>query len=113
MAVKARPLVISYLRFSGKEQGKGDTTRRQKTGSQEWVSARDLVIDDNFRLADEGVSAFRGANVSDTAALGRLLKMVKAKQIPAGSILLVESLDRLSRQEILPALEIFITLLNG
>jgi DNA invertase Pin-like site-specific DNA recombinase len=45
-----------------------------------------------------GVSAFRGTNV-ESGALGRFLQAVESGQIPAGSALVVEGLDRLSRQD--------------
>src|SRR5437660_8225264 len=92
-----QPLVISYLRFSTPEQAKGDTIRRQLAASEEWAAKRDLTIDRH--LKDPGLSGYSGANVSATGDLGRLLELVRAKQIPAGSILLVENLDRLSRQD--------------
>eukprot|EP01133_Synstelium_polycarpum_P030636 gene30636-38124_t len=48
-------------------------------------------------MADLGVSAYRGTNVAD-GALGMFLQLAEAGDIPHGSFLLVETLDRLSRQ---------------
>jgi len=47
---------------------------------------------------DLGVSAFRGAN-AETGMLGEFLELVREKTIPRGSYLLVESMDRLSRNK--------------
>ena len=60
---------------------------------------------------DLGVSAYRGKNVSD-GALGRFLNLVRQKKITRGSYLLIESLDRLSRQELLKSLSIFTDILG-
>src|SRR5688572_9209430 len=92
----ASTLVISYLRFSRPEQLQGDSLRRQLEASERWAAARGLRIDQT--LSDKGLSAYRGAN-AETGALSTFLALVRAGRIPAGSILLVESLDRLSRQK--------------
>lgn len=100
-------MVISYLRFSTAEQVKGDSTRRQLDMSEKYAADRGWEINSN--LSDKGVSAFRGSNAT-TGALSKLLKLVEEKRIPRGSVLLVESLDRLSRNDIEEALELFMSL---
>lgn len=99
------------MRFSTPEQAKGDTIRRQLAASEAWAMEHGVAID--RRLKDPGLSGYTGANVSPTADLGRLLDLVRSGQVPAGSVLLVENLDRLSRQDILPALRIFTTLIEN
>ena len=71
-----------------------------------WTSSTSL------RLEDIGISAFKGANVAE-GALGRFLEAAKAGKIPAGSFLLVESLDRLSRQEVRKSLGIFLSIVDA
>lgn len=100
-------MVISYLRFSTAEQVKGDSTRRQLDMSEKYAADRGWEINSN--LSDKGISAFRGSNAT-TGALSKLLKLVEEKRIPRGSVLLVESLDRLSRNDIEEALELFMSL---
>ncbi len=73
-----------------------------------WAAERGWTIDRH--LKDPGISGYTGANLSATADLGRLLALVRAGQIPTGSILLVENLDRLSRMQPTEALKIFLTL---
>jgi DNA invertase Pin-like site-specific DNA recombinase len=63
-------------------------------------------------LKDIGVSGFSGEN-RERGALGRFLKMVRNKQIPAGSHLCVESLDRLSRDKVMVALRVFSDILEA
>jgi DNA invertase Pin-like site-specific DNA recombinase len=58
------------------------------------------------------VSAFRGANLEPTAALGQFLKQVEGGQIPAGTTLICESLDRLSREKVRKALTLFLNLID-
>lgn len=48
-------------------------------------------------IVDDGVSAFRGAHAND-GALGQFVRSVKNGAYPDGVILIVEQLDRLSRQ---------------
>lgn len=103
-------LVISYLRFSRPEQLKGDSVRRQLEASKKWASERQLSIDES--LTDYGISAYRGANADGDSALGSFLRLCELGQIPQGSILLVESLDRLSRNELLEALELFLSIIR-
>jgi DNA invertase Pin-like site-specific DNA recombinase len=91
------PKAYSYMRFSTLEQGKGDSLNRQTTMAREWADKRDVPLDTELNLTDKGVSAYRGAN-AETGALGAFLDTVKAGAIPRGSWLLVESLDRISRQ---------------
>ena len=61
---------------------------------------------------DIGISAFKGANVQ-SGALGQFLAAVKAGNVERGSYLLVESLDRLSREEILPAHTLFLSIVQA
>ncbi|HEV8603810.1 MAG TPA: recombinase family protein, partial [Tepidisphaeraceae bacterium] len=103
-------LVISYLRFSRPEQLKGDSVRRQLEASKKWAAERQLTIDES--LTDYGISAYRGANADGDSALASFLRLCELDQIPRGSILLVESLDRLSRNALLEALELFLSIIR-
>ncbi len=105
------PIAYSYLRFSSPEQASGDSLRRQLADSEAYAREHGLVLDTSLR--DEGVSGFRGANRDDDAALGRFLTLVREGRVPEGSYLLVESLDRLSRQAISQALATLQALLGA
>lgn len=91
-----KPRAYSYLRFSTPEQLKGDSLRRQTQLADEYARKHGLVLDTELNLRDLGVSAFRGANVS-TGALGVFLKAIDEGIVDRGAFLLVESLDRVSR----------------
>ncbi|WP_245269966.1 recombinase family protein [Nitrobacter hamburgensis] len=92
--------VYSYIRFSTPEQAKGDSLRRQIDNARQWCSERGLVMDESLR--DLGISAYTGTNRT-TGALRSFLDLVESGKIPKGSILLVESLDRLSREAVIDA----------
>ncbi|ARP62600.1 site-specific recombinase, DNA invertase Pin [Mesorhizobium sp. WSM1497] len=92
-----RPKAYSYIRFSTPEQSKGDSLRRQIAAAERYAALHDLALDDRLTFRDLGNSAYRGANV-ETGHLGEFLAFVESRDIEQGSYLLVESLDRLSRQ---------------
>lgn len=104
--------VISYTRFSTPAQAKGQSLRRQEEKAELWAAARGLRLDENLRLRDLGVSAWSGANV-ETGALAVLLRMAKAREIPPGTILVIEAMDRLTRQGLEDAIPLFIDLLKS
>ena len=100
----------SYLRFSSPEQAKGASRARQIEAAAKWAAERDLVLDEELR--DEGVSAFKGRHRSSTSALGGFVARVDRGEVAEGSHLIVESLDRLSREEVLDALALFLGLIS-
>lgn len=106
------PKAFSYIRFSTPEQLKGDSLRRQLELSEKYVVEHGLELDTSLNLRDLGFSAFHGHH-RRRGALGTFLELVKAGKIPEGSVLLVESLDRLSREEITEALEQFLAIIRS
>ncbi|MDC0714020.1 recombinase family protein [Stigmatella sp. ncwal1] len=92
-----KPKAYSYLRFSTPEQKQGDSGRRQTTLAREYAEKHGLDLDAQLAFNDEGVSAYRGKN-SETGKLGEFLGAVRTGIVPPGAYLLVESLDRISRQ---------------
>jgi DNA invertase Pin-like site-specific DNA recombinase len=91
------PKAYSYVRFSTPEQAKGHSLQRQTDAAKVWAAANGVALDEELTLQDKGVSGFTGAN-KETGALGVFLERVKDGTIPPGSWLLVENLDRISRQ---------------
>jgi len=99
LAAAAKARVYSYTRFSTPEQAQGDSYRRQTDAAARWAKSKGLILDDRLSFADEGVSAFRGGNAGSNKGLGRFIAACKSGLVPAGSYLIVESLDRLSRMD--------------
>ena len=106
--------VYSYIRFSSKKQIDGDSYRRQFEQADTWLKNREgqgFVLAP-LKLHDLGVSAFKGKN-KETGALAKFRDMAANGQIEEGSILLVEHLDRLSRQGVGDAMELFLGILKA
>jgi DNA invertase Pin-like site-specific DNA recombinase len=108
MTTRARR-AFSYIRFSSPQQAQGGSLSRQASLSLAYCERKGLTLDDTLTLHDLGVSAFRGDNVRE-GALAAFLEGCRTGRIPSGSVLIVESLDRLSRDQIRPALQLFLAL---
>jgi DNA invertase Pin-like site-specific DNA recombinase len=102
----------SYIRFSTPEQLKGDSLRRQKERSEAYARKHGLILDDSLKLEDLGISAFKGKNSTEGALAGFITAIGKG-QVEKGSTLLVESLDRLSREDVVSALTQFLQIINA
>ncbi|HEN8707171.1 TPA: recombinase family protein [Pseudomonas putida] len=102
--------VYCYVRFSSKKQQLGDSIERQEKLIEKYLTEHGATVAEQF--SDLGVSAFRGKNVK-VGALSRFLDRVKTGEISFGDTLIVESLDRISRQKELNTLEIIIAILNA
>jgi DNA invertase Pin-like site-specific DNA recombinase len=100
MAASSLPtLAFSYVRFSTAEQMKGDSLRRQTELAEAYCRKKGWKLDAALSLRDLGVSAFRGKNAL-VGNLGIFLAAVKRGTVAPGSALIVESVDRISRQGI-------------
>lgn len=107
-----KPKAYSYIRMSTEVQLRGDSLRRQTEASQKYAIEHNLELVDDFKLQDIGISAFHGRNVAQ-GSLGRFLGLVQEGQISEGSFLLVESLDRISRQNPYAATALFLQILQA
>jgi DNA invertase Pin-like site-specific DNA recombinase len=104
----------SYVRFSSPDQLKGDSLRRQTEATAEWCCRNGITLDTNLTLRDLGVSAFRGSHrAGDKHCLGQFLKLVNQGRIAKDSYLVIENLDRLSREEERPALRLWMDILDA
>ncbi|VTR94239.1 site-specific recombinase : Site-specific recombinase OS=Rhizobium fredii (strain HH103) GN=SFHH103_03916 PE=4 SV=1: Resolvase: Recombinase [Gemmata massiliana] len=106
------PVAYSYIRFSTPDQGAGDSIRRQESLRDDWCARNGVRLVETLR--DYGISAFKGRHrADDRAALGRFLSLVKAGTVKPGSYLVVEQFDRLSREQIRPALTLLLNLIEA
>lgn len=99
-ASPVKPKAYSYIRMSTDGQLKGDSLRRQTAASQQYAAEHGLELAPP--IEDIGVSGFRGSN-REFGNLARFLDQVERGLIERGSYLIVESLDRLSRQNVFQA----------
>ncbi len=88
---------ISYVRFSSDLQVGGNTLKRQGDKVSNWLKAHPAYTLVN-EYADDGVSAYKGDHLKDNGALFRLISDAEKGLYKKGTVLLVEALDRLSRQ---------------
>jgi DNA invertase Pin-like site-specific DNA recombinase len=93
-------LAFSYLRFSSPGQADGDSVRRQTALRNAWLKKHPKVrLDTSVRLEDKGVSGYKGTHRKNKKhALAQFLDLVERGRVPVGSYLIVENLDRLSRE---------------
>jgi hypothetical protein len=91
-------LAFSYERFSSPQQAAGDSIRRQTQGTLEWCKRNNVELDASRTYQDRGRSGYHGRHLKPGAELRAFLDQVEQGQIDRGSILILENLDRLSRQ---------------
>src|SRR5262249_6090440 len=105
------PLAFSYVRFSSPAQAQGDSLRRQTEAARAWCERNGAAFDTSLTLHDLGKSAFKGDHHRrDKYALGAFIKLAEAGRVPPGSFLIIERLDRLTREEAEDGLELFLRL---
>ncbi|HAV1531555.1 TPA: recombinase family protein [Enterobacter hormaechei subsp. xiangfangensis] len=112
---KAQPQMqaISYTRFSSEIQKKGVSVQRQNGLVNDWLDRNQ-----NYNLVasyyDEAKSAFKGEHNTDGGDLHRLIDDITNKRLfQRGSVLLVEAVDRLSRQGIVKTNQIIYAILEA
>jgi DNA invertase Pin-like site-specific DNA recombinase len=88
-------IAYSYIRFSTAEQADGFSEERQLDVAEKWANSKGIPLDTTH--TDRGRSGFKGTN-RKKGALGDFLKKIAAGDIKRGSYLVVEDLDRLSRE---------------
>ena len=87
---------FSYVRFSSKKQADGASLERQLTGTRKYCEENNLILNETLTFRDLGISAYKGDNLQH--GLGDLLQACADGLIPKGSAIVVEALDRLTRQ---------------
>lgn len=94
----------SYIRMSTEMQLKGDSLNRQLRLSEAYAAQHGLDLVQEYQ--DLGVSAYASDNLI-SGSLGRFVEAVREGKVPSDAYLLVESLDRISRDNPLAALNTF------
>ncbi|EMC8472609.1 recombinase family protein [Enterobacter hormaechei] len=104
-----KPKLYSYVRFSSAKQREGNSLERQQDTALRIASRYDLELD-TTAFHDLGMSAFKGKNAHE-GKLSEFIKQIGIK-VPVGSWLVVENLDRISRDDAWSALDIFKSILS-
>jgi DNA invertase Pin-like site-specific DNA recombinase len=92
-----KPHAYTYARFSTKRQDKGTTLSRQKDLTRQFCEDRGWEIVEE--ITDTGRSAWSGDHLAG-GNLGKFKQRIDNHEIPRGSYLVVENLDRLSRENV-------------
>lgn len=100
---------ISYLRMSTDRQLEGHSLARQTQATKDYCLANNFELIEE--LTDIGVSGYSGAN-SARGQLGVFFEALRNGEIEPNTVLIVESLDRLSRQDPLTAMSQFSEMLS-
>jgi len=107
------PIGIPYKRFSDPTQELGDSIRRQNALSVAWSERTGIPLDLTLTLEDRGVSGFKGITRSDPEqyALAAFLRAIEIGRAQTGDYLMIDTLDRLSSEEEVPATHLLTSIL--
>ena len=103
---KPTKIAYSYVRFSSSEQRKGNSLARQMEWTKSLCQRNGWMLDTSLNFHDLGRSGYRPG---EQGALKRFLQAIEEGRVKPGSVLIIEHLDRLSRGDVLDAMN----LLNG
>lgn len=102
-------VAYSYVRISTFEQSEGSGVERQLEKTRQYAEENGLILD--TEMVDIGKSGFHGRHKKD-GVFGEFIDLVKEGKIKRGSVLVVESLDRLSREKVIVAAGQLLSLLG-
>ncbi len=105
-------VAFSYTRFSTIDQKKGDSARRQLEAAKEWCQKNGYILSEQ-RFLDEGKSGYKGKNITGEGDLKRFIDLIESGKIRKGSVLILESFDRLSRLKPSQSVALFLRIINN
>ncbi len=106
-----KPSLINYSRISSVRQTSGTgLAQQQSTEVMNQLSEHYKLPIDSRVFADVGKSAFKGNHLEND--LGRLLALIEDGSVVSGSVLVVFSLDRLSRQHLTSAVSLLLNIIS-
>lgn len=97
------PAAYAYIRYSRAVQQAGDSENRQYTALELFEHTTGIAIAEI--VYDRGKSAFRGDNAK-TGKFKEILDRIEQGSIRKGDFLVVESIDRITRQRVLNGVEL-------
>jgi DNA invertase Pin-like site-specific DNA recombinase len=105
----------NYSRVSDPRQAREgrDGLRRQDSYAQQLSAENGWCLDDSLVFIDKGRSGFHGDNLKATAALACFLDAIRTGRVAPGSVLIIENIDRLSRQEVDVAYDLFRSIIKA
>jgi DNA invertase Pin-like site-specific DNA recombinase len=109
----APKVCFSYVRFSSRVQGKGDSERRQQEIAPRVAKDKGWTLRKDLNAFDLGLSAYHKQNLGEKGSIPSILEGVKSGKIPQGSVMIIEALDRLTRTDIDEAMPLLSELLRA
>lgn len=106
------PYAVPYHRFSSVGQADGSSLDRQADRVPKWLAKNPTYTLYERTFRDLGISGYKGDHIK-AGALGQLLLAIEQGDIPAGSVVLVESIDRFSRLPPLQTLRYLETIIEA
>lgn len=102
------------MRFSSEKQSQGTSHKRQLDNILAYAELHGYKVNDSLKLQDLGLSAYTAKHLKQ-GALGGFLEAIKAGVIEkdGSAYLCIEQLDRLSRQDVDDAYQVFRKILKA
>ncbi|MEF7229733.1 recombinase family protein [Escherichia coli] len=100
-------LLVTYIRWSTREQDSGDSLRRQTNLIDAFYAKHkdDYYLLPAHRYVDKGKSGFHQQHKAQGSDFRRMFENVMSGAIPEGSLIVVENFDRFSRADIDTAID--------
>jgi len=107
-------IIYPYIRFSSKQQSGGSSLKRQWKDILKYAEDNEYTVNNNLKLEDLGLSAYNADHIKK-GSLGGFLEALKAGVIEndGSAYLCIEQIDRLSRQSIDDAYQLFRQILKA
>lgn len=103
-------IAYSYTRLSTEKQLKGHGKKRQEEAIAKACQENGWTLSDKG-YSDMGVSAWKGRNKTE-GALNAFMEAVRNGEVAKGSVLIVENVDRLSREDVDKSVRLMLDLLE-
>lgn len=97
------PVAYAYVRYSSLAQASGGSVDRQITPLKDFTEQTGVEIKEV--IIDEGVSSYKGKNVNK-GRFKEVLERIESGAIKKGDYIVVESIDRITRQRVLDGVEL-------
>lgn len=104
------PSAYAYVRYSSTIQSSGDSVDRQISPLKAFESETGVSVVET--IIDEGVSSFRGDN-ANKGKFKEVMARIERGVIRRGDYLVVESIDRITRQRVLDGVELLQSILTA
>ncbi|EPO0042675.1 recombinase family protein [Vibrio harveyi] len=107
-------IIYPYIRFSSDKQSAGSSFQRQMERITDYANENGYIVNNKLKLQDLGLSAYTAKHI-EKGALGAFLDGIKQGLIEkdGSAYLCIEQLDRLSRENVDDAYQVFRKILKA